>query len=433
MRRLIVLLIVILILMSGSMPTPTRARAEVNDCDQYPFPGGSFGWHIVTGTLSDPNVLSPSDRDDIEVYLDLGTDIRLYTIGVNAYLNPLATFTWYTTKKFYFVDVTLEDAGGHVVDIRRISFNQVSWNYGEAYFNGTSARRIRFLGQRSVFVGGTDGTIGGHAFGLNVRKICTVLIPGDPTETPTGATPTPSQTRTATATTVPSITATPTATLTPSETPTGTIAPTNTPGPTNTPAPTGTTAGSLQATVPSFLTPDLGDQCSDAFNPCGVMPFPVPDFPTVGGLVSPTAFGVGGTPSPGATGTPAYDPSSTVNPTIAVVITGVGSGLSDQSDTLNTMTSSMGSGLNGTPQFSLNGTPQTVAILSTEIGGNAGTFVGYVKGITLLGNSRLFSMLLFFFLCIVFVVTVRIITFMVPMIIKLVQFILEVVQTIKPL
>jgi hypothetical protein len=279
----------------------------------------------------------------------------------------------------------------------------------------------------------TSGASPSNTLALHVRQICARLVEGT-TPTPTSSPPPATGTQT------------PTITPTATETPTGTLAPTNTPGPTDTPGPSDTPAatgtpviGGVSAGPAVFATIRPPEGCSDVFNPCGQLPFPVPPFGTIA-LASPTrlssatAMGGGtatpfmtptyyGSPGPGTptgtiTGTPTPGPGAISVAAYATNIVGYATGIAGQGF--------------GTPVagFGFDGSTEDIRNSANEIGSNLGIFFGLVRALQTLFLGRAGTLIAFLLLAVVFIVLVKIFTFLLPVFITIVNFVLNVIKAI---
>ena len=194
--------------------------------------------------------------------------------------------------------------------------------------------------------------------------------------------------------------------------------PTNTPTPTITLTPNNNQRADMATVVPPAA-------CGDVFNPCVKLPWSVPVFPTVV-LPSPTLVGVymadvgatpqvGGTPTPTATGTQqAFD----VGP-----ITTLSSGISNASNTLVAV---------GAATLEIDGTQESVENIATEVAGNMPSVFSTVKGVLAATDNRAMSVVRFLFLCVLFVIGVYLLTLTFPIILRIIEFILQVITAIKP-
>jgi len=177
--------------------------------------------------------------------------------------------------------------------------------------------------------------------------------------------------------------------------------------------------------MPSVNPPN---QCKDVFNPCGALPYPLPNItPLVFATGSPVAQYTltsatpnGGSGGSGGGGTGTATPFQSVTPSI----------FTDQSTKVAELNSQLGSyggsirtlAAFGTPQISLNGTPQDISAVVGDVGANVGLFWGYVKGLAAIGTgSRLMSMLFFLLLLIVLIFLVYILCLIIPIVIRLIR------------
>lgn len=276
------------------------------------------------------------------------------------------------------------------------------------------------------------------------------------TPTPTntfipGVTPTntlrPGASYTPTITNTPFATLTPYGTPAPSNTPTSTGSATYTPSPTITLLPTLTPGGSgggglIIGTLPAIPSPSNGtvskafwatipppDKCAGPFNGCGALPWPIPPFPT---FQSPT-------PLPGlaiqATATVLRSPTPAPAVTVTALTgtpngTQVPSSLSTIEGNFQGQISTMIANSTPSAAIAINSTPVTVTSFIDEVSGGAQTFVGYAKGIGMLSGSRLGDLLLFLLLCVLFVALIKFLIFFVPLVLRFINFVVQVIQAI---
>jgi hypothetical protein len=159
------------------------------------------------------------------------------------------------------------------------------------------------------------------------------------------------------------------------------------------------------------------------------MPWLVPAFPTLAlpsptilaTLPSPTPVPITATPS--ITNTPMGGASATVTPG---GFDSVNTLIAQNSALLNTMIAQ------STAVISISGTPQSAAVLATQVGGNVGTLFGTIKGVQSATHNKTFAVISFMFLALMFVIIVMVLTTFPPMIIGFLRFIFEIIRTVKP-
>lgn len=146
------------------------------------------------------------------------------------------------------------------------------------------------------------------------------------------------------------------------------------------------------------------DDCGDGL-PCGKIPW---DLPVLPALPSPTPMPTQAftaiPPTPGA-GTPTWTPSPTATESASV-----------DTDVLGDQVATLGAVINSTPGTinDLNGTPVNANEVYEELGENAGTFFGYVRGITEASFGELSPLFNFTFLGLLVVISVKLLTFLLP-------------------
>lgn len=451
--RIIRLAVIALVLLSGITLPASKVLAQTARCDDPLFPGYSFGWRVMAGTISGTNVVTGNlYQNPIDVQLVYDSPVYISTLQLTSYMNLLAI------GSVRQVNVILYDAGGNIVDqVWHGSSNPGTWERLDYAFDptlqtGHPIARIDF--QFYSLFGFPAETLDA---GIHVVSICTIpVLPDGPTTTATifanpSLTPviptfTPTVTRTPTNTLTPSNTPTPVWTPTASDTPT--TAPTITPGgPTLTDTPVATNTSIASATSVSTIGPvnstlsaglystivPPNSACSDIANPCGALPA-VPNFPTIS-LPSPppiTAVALlptstlmppgtttpgtpGGTATPG-TGTPTMSGTENINP-LSTIVDGYNS-------SLGTLVSQ------ATGSFEIAGTPQSITGLVGTVSTNAGTFIGYVKGIGLIAQNKVMQLVLYLLLLVVLILLVELLVFFVPLIIRVIEFVINLIKLI---
>jgi hypothetical protein len=192
-------------------------------------------------------------------------------------------------------------------------------------------------------------------------------------------------------------------------------------------SPTATATATRTATLTNQQLLALGTvsappQCGNVYVPCGPLPYQPPQFPTLN-LPSPTVIELSASipTSSGPTNTPG-GPTSTVQPTLDRPAVGtIGAEINGMTGTLGAM---------GTA-YIVNGTPVGPATLAAEIGVNAGIVFGYAKAFqdSFFNISGTIGILLLIVAFMLFVVSV---TTVVPLLMKLAQIIMQLIETITP-
>lgn len=197
------------------------------------------------------------------------------------------------------------------------------------------------------------------------------------------------------------------------DTPTATLTPSITPTPNN----------SERALMETIVPPA---SCGNIYNPCSGMPWSVPLFPTVA-LPSPTLIMVmadtGTTPVPGGTPTPSPVPS----PTDALIDTSgvatVAVGLQDASGTLAALSAAT---------IQANGTEESVSSLGVQLSGEMPNVFSTVRGVLAATNNKAMGIVMFLFLAVLFVIAIFLLTMAFPLIVRVVEFVLQVITAVKP-
>lgn len=458
---------------------PTPVLAQVPTCADYLFPYYSFGWRVQLGTISGDNVTTTSlNTERIQVDLLFPDAQYVTTVNVFTFMDILSL----GSSRVWEVD--LFDANGLFIESKTsLSGNAAQWEGWQAVFD--IAKQINHpIGRVSVFMyPAATGNADVHGAALHVGSICTLpqgdtvtatgTVFSNPTLTGTTITDTPHPTFTPSNTPTASRTYTPTRTPTPTWTPGGpsptpsptkTLLPSFTPSPSRTrpasqtpgPSPTSTASRTRTATgVPASSTPfssntpggptetafaSIAPQsatlsgelfstiappkgCSDITNPCGALPA-VPGFPTFN-LPSPVAV-----TAVGLAATATFHPFGTASTpgTPGPTSTSFGNEISTMAFGYKNQVSTLAAQPTG--EFIIAGTPQTISGLTTTLGDNAGTFVGYVKGIGLIAQSRLIQILLFLVLIVVFIILIELLIFFIPLIIQAIKFVISLIELI---
>lgn len=153
--------------------------------------------------------------------------------------------------------------------------------------------------------------------------------------------------------------------------------------------------------------------------PCGAIPWPLPKLPI---LISPT-------PMPTSVITPGPTPTSLatlitgdVFPTVAVV-----SGLNDLSDQFKTLAAV----INATSvPVVVSGTPVSASEQLNQTAGNAGVFFGYVHGFSEINLGGLTPFVIFTITAFLTVITMKSLSFILPVVAAIFGLVLRVVQFI---
>lgn len=153
-----------------------------------------------------------------------------------------------------------------------------------------------------------------------------------------------------------------------------------------------------------FVPVAAQDDCGDGL-PCGKIPW---DLPVMPALPSPTPMPTQAftaiPPTPGA-GTPTWTPAPTDTPVVAI-----------DTDDLGNQVATLGAVVNSTPGTinDLNGTPVNTDEIYEELGENAGTFFGYARGITEASFGEMSPLFNFTFVALLVVISVKLLTFLLP-------------------
>ncbi len=229
----------------------------------------------------------------------------------------------------------------------------------------------------------------------------------------------------------------------------GTLAPalaqdTATPTPTYTATPTNTLTPTLSNTERAGLAtvvPPPG--CGNIYNPCPGLPWAVPFFPTLS-LPSPTLINLnydqfasatsiytptaGGSASATPTPTPSYTATSTPSATPIAIDVGPITTLSGAiSDTVNTMVAA------STQAATLDGTEASIPELAQGFATNIPNVFSTIRGMTEATNNKTMGVLAFVFAIFVFVILVHLAVMFLPIIVRIIQFVLQIISAIKPL
>jgi len=219
---------------------------------------------------------------------------------------------------------------------------------------------------------------------------------------------------------------------------------TDTPIPANTATPTNTLTLTLSNTQRAGISTVVPPpSCGNVYNPCSGLPWAVPFFPTVN-LPSPplillyvdqflTATSIY-TPTPGASPTRTITPSPTDTPTKTPTATPVDIGTGPIStlsggisDTVNTLVAA------STQAATLDGTEASIPELAQDFATNIPNVFSTIRGMTAATNNKTMSLVAFVFAIFIFVILVHLVVMFLPIIIRIIEFILQVISTFKPL
>ena len=382
MKRIITSFIVIMLFVNAVLIVNIRAKAEGTiECYDSQFPQSDAGWTIDNGTILDDRVYLYDDSSgDIHATLTLPRVENLYSINISAIRTstPVLPTGWLNIT--ILVKKSSQNSG-----LAQTVMNYIIWETSTIYFPAN------IEGDEIVVVAHLlEGVPPSHATAINIGRIC--LNPRDPfTETPTGTLPT-------------------------------SLPASNTPSPTLTVTPGGPSVTPIidSLSSQSTLGPFIDDPSSCSSTSCGIMP-PVPKFPTVD---LPTVTRVlSFTPRPTATITPTPEPQGTQ--TAQAMMAGVSTTVNDYKNTSSTLVAA-----NSTPSIELNGETQTIDSVMTTLTDPAITFFGTIKGFAALPTNRVYQVLFFAILLVIFVVLIKLATFFFPLIKKFILFILELLQSI---
>jgi hypothetical protein len=202
--------------------------------------------------------------------------------------------------------------------------------------------------------------------------------------------------------------------------------------PTDTPTPTPTLSN---GDLIQLATPAAPSTCGSIFAPCGSLPWIIPQMPTVA-LPSPTLYPTMPTDTPiPATTTPTNTPTLDASITPTATITPTPEFDFSDAQTLTARMEHISETLSAqsTQMMEVSGTPQNIAGMATQIGGNTTSFFSTVKGVVVAASaSRALSIVAFVFFCLMFVFIVKLALFVIPLVKTFLEFVLQVVSAIKP-
>jgi hypothetical protein len=206
--------------------------------------------------------------------------------------------------------------------------------------------------------------------------------------------------------------------------PTG-LAAADTPTPTATP--TATLTNEQRAALATIAPPP---SCGSIFSPCNAMPWSVPTFPTMA-LPSPTIWPtftpqpVTATPTASLSPTPSVT-GATITPTAPLDFSAVETLVDQFNQAAATMQDI------GTAPVELSGTPVSVGGLGSSLSTNVPNVFSAIKGVLSTTNNRAMGVLMFLFLMVLFAILVELSGLIFPVVMRLIEFILMIVRTIKP-
>ncbi len=218
------------------------------------------------------------------------------------------------------------------------------------------------------------------------------------------------------------------------------------PTPTVTPSPSATPLSNSDRTILSTVAPP--NACGLAtYNPCGPLPFQVPKFQGIT-LPSPTAWPTVPSPTPiPASATPTFTLTPTNTPTGTITPAPTNTGTPGPSPTPNATDFSveavgtLGAGFNdmagtlvyqSTRQLIIDSTPQGPRGVASGLGSYAGALFSVAKSFTS-NFGKAGPVVVFLILALAYVIILYIVTFIAPILFALVRFILELINTAKPI
>lgn len=401
-------LIIVSIICSSLLFSPLVARAQIQcGITHYQF---FEGWTIQNGFLNDTTVVSETG---IAPNGENTAYIKAVKTFVQTYYVNSVRITWYQTPTFNPTRVSITTKLDALVQEYRSAVSNASlqWQTHQFYFTGLPANSLVL-----EFTGGTPAQI----ITAGTFELCgglTATITPTPTNT---ATPNPSHT----------LTFTPTRTLTPTDTDTPTAGPSPTPNPaTGTPNPTNAGINTNLNSRNIFNTVPPPETCGDVFNPCGPLPYAVVVFPTVN-ISSPTPVQQTPLAATGtflATTTPFGTPAGT--PTGATPtnqgVSNINVFATSAAGAMNVITVSEGALESGVGIGN-------VRDQANQIGANIGGFFGVVRAIQSFFLGKTGTIVAFMLLIVGFIIFVRIMMFLIPIIVSFFRFILQLVGAVIP-
>jgi hypothetical protein len=192
--------------------------------------------------------------------------------------------------------------------------------------------------------------------------------------------------------------------------------------------------------TPTSRPTQFSSGCSLPFNPCGALPFSVPQFPTVNlpspspiaTLPSPTPVPATATPTDTATPTGTLTPTDTptgATATITAEVQDGGQGLATLSKNMGDMAGTLAA--QASQQVVLDGTPSGPAELASKLGEYTGVFFAIVKSYQSM-NSFTFGIFAFLLVLLAFTLTIIVTTTIGPIILAFLRLLLQLWQAIKP-
>lgn len=391
-------LIVIVSILCAFLVMPTRVEAQSVTCLNYNWPNEDQGWDIVSGSVNGldvesinsiaPTVVGNAGKR-IEVILTVPSAKRFRNVEVLAFStsNQVTSLTYETSL------------GGNLMETFKFGSNRPNqWLPNIVYFRGQPADTLRIILELETPT---------NKLGLRVKQVCTEFA----------VTMTPTSSKTSTPSNTPSITPTASLTWTPG-------------GPTPTPPPltTDTLTPSLEPLFQDeglFATIPPPEQCANVGNPCGVMPFPLPEFTAI-------SF-----QSPVPVTSVALQASKTmISPPLTVTPGGPTLTPHDGESAISIYATNLASAANDiiqTPSLLDNHDQEmTIRDQANEIGTYAGSFFGIVRAIQSLFLGKTGTIIFFLLLIVGFIVLVRLILFVIPIILAFFRTVVAVFTALNP-
>lgn len=415
--RLVILLALLFPVIALFGQAPALAQGALQ-CETYSlFPGTD--WTVDLGVAGSDQVVrnvinpTPTSHYEIAVHKSFSTPKVIYKVIANVYFNnpnlaEAATFSSTLT-------LGGNPAGGQSTFVPAATvWHQWTQTY---YPAGNKADRI------DIDLQNPDPDLA-----LQMFQLCFLDIP--PTNTPTNTpaptsvptdTPVPTETNTPdwTDTPVPTLTETSTGTLPPTSTITRTPLPTRTPAPTRTPIPATLGSGSFSSPVPP-------QSCQDPFNPCGALPFDVPNFPPIN-LPSPPPF------TAVAMVDPTLLPNLSMTPFGTGTVTATGTFVTEQAGVYDYATNiaQVANDIQITPGL-LDDNSQLIDIANSgnQIGSYIGGFFAVARAVQGFFLGKTGNVIALFLLLVAFIIIVNILCFVLPILVKIASFILNIIKVI---
>jgi hypothetical protein len=163
------------------------------------------------------------------------------------------------------------------------------------------------------------------------------------------------------------------------------------------------------------------DNCGDGL-PCGRIPWSLIVLPPLASPTPAPTLNVQWTPIPSG---PTSTPSVITNTPAPIPTFPNGQEINDQVATLQSVWDAT-----AIPVYDASGTPINLDTSYDELGGNAGTFFGYARGLSGISLGRLTPLITFFFLTFVIIITLKMTTFLFPFIATVFGLIRKIIQLI---